>query len=389
MTSTAEKILCVDDDPNILEGFRRQLRKRFHIETALGGEEGLSAITNHGPFALVVTDMRMPGMNGIQFLTKLEEVSPQTVRMMLTGNADLQTAIDAVNEGHIFRFLSKPCSPDQLAKALEAGLTQYRLIHSEKELLEQTLQGSIRALMDVLALVNPEAFGRSSRIQRHVKQLAKHLKVPDGWRCELGAMVSQIGCVILPEKLLRKLYKGQELSPDETQMFNQHPCTGADLLAHIPRMKEVADIIMYQEKHYDGGGVPHDSVQGDAIPLGARLLKVALDFDALETAGLPKAEALFMLQQRTGWYDPSVLAAFNQVLSRELRYMLREVKAGDLKTGMIFAEEVRTESGVLLLAKGQETTSSLIARLHNFVGMGHITKPLRVLVPITVITDDG
>ena len=133
-----KKILLVDDDPNILQGYQRQLRKRFELDTVLSGREGLEAVASDGPFAVIVSDMRMPGMDGVQFLTQVRETASDTVRMMLTGNSDQQTAMDAVNEGHIFRFLTKPCNTDTFAKALEAALEQYRLITAERELLPGT-----------------------------------------------------------------------------------------------------------------------------------------------------------------------------------------------------------------------------------------------------------
>ena len=132
-----EKILCVDDEPNILEAYRRTLRKRFELDVACGGEEALQAIAQRGPYAVLVADMRMPGMNGVELLAKVRQIAPLTVRMMLTGNTDLQTAIDAVNQGHIFRFLTKPCSPEDFANALEAGLEQHRLLTAERQLLTQ------------------------------------------------------------------------------------------------------------------------------------------------------------------------------------------------------------------------------------------------------------
>src|SRR5467141_3678823 len=119
------KILCVDDDPNILAAIQRNLRKQFSIDTAVGPQPGLAALAQQGSYAVVVADMQMPGMNGVEFLKKVQEQSPDTVRIMLTGNADQKTAMDAVNFGHVFRFLTKPCSPEELALTLTAGLTQY------------------------------------------------------------------------------------------------------------------------------------------------------------------------------------------------------------------------------------------------------------------------
>jgi DNA-binding NtrC family response regulator len=136
-----EKVLFVDDDQNILASHQRMFRKQFALHTAMGGEEGLGSIAAHGPFAVIVSDMQMPIMNGVKFLTKARKLAPDSVRMILTGYADMQTAIEAVNEGHIFRFLTKPCHPEALAKALTAGIAQYRLLTAEKELTEKGILG--------------------------------------------------------------------------------------------------------------------------------------------------------------------------------------------------------------------------------------------------------
>jgi len=137
------KILCVDDESNVLEAYQRNLRKRFTIDTALGGEPALALIASQGPYAVIVTDMQMPGMDGVEFLTRAQQKAPDTVRLMLTGNADQKTAVEAVNKGHVFQFLNKPCPPEMLAVALENGIKQYRLITAEREVLEYTLNGSI------------------------------------------------------------------------------------------------------------------------------------------------------------------------------------------------------------------------------------------------------
>ena len=162
----AEKILLVDDDSNILDGYRRSLSNEFLMETALGGTEALALATDKGPYAVVISDMRMPGMDGIQLLSQIKAVSPDTIRVMLTGNADMETAINAINEGSIFRFLNKPCSKEVMARTITAALVQYRLVTAEKQLLEQTLSGSLQVLTEVLSLVNPAAFSRAERARR-------------------------------------------------------------------------------------------------------------------------------------------------------------------------------------------------------------------------------
>lgn len=376
-----EKVLFVDDDPHVLAGIQRQLRKAFQVDTALGAEEGLKAIRHNGPYAVVVSDLRMPKMDGVQFLSRVRELAPDSVRMMLTGFAEVEAAIQAVNEGNVFRFLTKPCDLDTLSRALESGLAQYRLVRAEKELLEQTLRGSIKVLTQILSLLNPEAFGRSSRIVRYVQEIAYVLKVKDTWQLETAAMLSQIGCIMLPEAALKKIYQGQLLDPEELQVFEMHPFVAADLVRQIPRLAPVAEIIAYQGKRFDGLGNPKDDRKGVNIPLGGRILKVALDFDALVAAGIRKNAAVLELKKRPGWYDPEVLAALETVVWLEARYLVQEVMHHQLADGMILDQDVETLTDTLLVTKGQEVTPIMRKRLKNFAETVGLKEPFRVLVP--------
>jgi len=133
----SDRILFVDDDTNLLAAFRRQLRKQFQIDTAEGGLAGLELVKANGPYAVIVSDFRMPLMDGIEFLSRVREMAPETVRIMLTGNADLQAAIQAVNEGNIFRFLTKPCSVDILGESLITGIEHYQHVAREREYNEK------------------------------------------------------------------------------------------------------------------------------------------------------------------------------------------------------------------------------------------------------------
>lgn len=376
-----ERILCVDDDPNILEAYKRALRKRFPIETALSGQEGLAAISRGGPCAVVVADMRMPEMNGVQFLAKVKEIAPQTVRMMLTGNADQQTALEAVNEGQIFRFMTKPCPPETMEKVLEAGVEQYRLVRAEKDLLSQTLRGSIKVLSEVLALANPAAFGRASRVHRFVRQLCKELKLERGWLIEIAALLSQIGCVALPEETLTKVYKRKELSPVEQQTYDRHPQIAKALLEHIPRLEGVAEIIAHQNDLYssplDDPGKRRDS---DAC-LESSVLKLALDWDELLASGMNDELAIAEINDRRGWYDPRVLAVLGKLVSVSEVHVVKRVELAELKEGMILADDVRSINGTLLCTKGQQVTRSMLACLRNYVINVGVQLPIKVFVP--------
>ena len=376
-----ERILCVDDDPNILQAYQRALRKQFHLEPALGGEEALAAIREQGPYAVVVSDMRMPGMDGVELLSLVRQLAPDTVRMMLTGNADQQTAIDAVNEGCIFRFLTKPCPPENFAKALRAAIEQHRLITAERELLTKTLGGTIKVLTDVLGLVNPIAFGRASRVHRLAVRLSKELGAEKAWLVEIASLLCQIGCISVPEETLNKVYKREGLSDAEVRALEGQSEIGRDLLRRIPRLEEAADIVAYQDKLYDGRGMPADGIRGQQIPLGSRILKLALDWDTLISSGMDEAMAIAQINDREGWYDPDVVEALRRALNIKSVHVLRHVRVHEMIDGAVLADDVRSIRGTLLCARGQEITPSMRARLKRYVANVGVQGPIGIFVP--------
>lgn len=378
-----EKILLVDDDLGVREAFQRNFRKIYIIETASCAREAAQVIARKGPFAVVVSDMRMPGMDGVQFLTSLKETAPDTVRIMLTGYAEVRSSVAAVNEGNVFRFLLKPCSMKQMHKTLEDALRQYRLVKAEKQLLEGTLSGSIKVLSELLALINPEAFGRSNRIHRLARQMALKLGLSGTWEMENAALLSQMGCIILPDEVVQKLSNGLPLSREEQRILETHPSIAADLLGHIPRMEGIAEMIAYQNKHFDGRGTPVDDKSGVDIPLGGRMLKILVDFDQLEIEGRTSGQVLNIMKGRKGWYDPALLDILEKVLIHEGSFILRQVNMDQLETNMILAEDVRTLKGMLLLAKGQEITPVVLSRLRTFSGIGGVREPIKVLLRLS------
>jgi response regulator RpfG family c-di-GMP phosphodiesterase len=360
------RILIVDDEALVLEGLRRQLRAHFEVTAATQPRRALELVASNGQFDVVVSDLRMPGMDGIALLSAIRNLSPDTVRVLLTGYADLEASIAAVNEGNIFRFLNKPCPTEVLVGALEAAVNQHRLIIAERVLLEQTLRGSLKTLTDVLALVNPVAFGRAIRARKMIGELATLEKVSDPWQAEIAAMLAQIGWVTLPAETTRKLYYGAALEPGEQAIVDNLPTLTEQLLANIPRFEPVREILRYQDKHYDGQGPPHNTVRGDAIPWGARALKAVLDFDVLESQGYSMQVALDTMRVRTGCYDPAVLKAMARLQGDRPRdATVIKLPLPAVQPGMIFAEDVKTRSGVLLIARGQEVTASLVVRIKN------------------------
>jgi response regulator RpfG family c-di-GMP phosphodiesterase len=373
-----EKILCVDDELNILLAMQRQLRKQFHVESAMGAEQALATMERGGPFSVIVSDLQMPGMNGLELLARVQEISPDTIRIMLTGQADLTTAIAAVNKNCIFRFLTKPCSAEELTGTLQAALDQYQLVTAERHLLENTLRASVKVLTEVLSLVHPAAFSRASRIHRYVRHLAAALNLRNAWQFEVAALLSQIGCITMDPGTLDRVYTGEELSEEEKRMFAAHPAAGRDLLLHIPRLEAVAHMIAGQSLEPSQTAIPSESQ--DAVSAGVHLLRAAIDFDRLITRDRSKEQALTQMRQRESDYDPKCLNALATFVPHEATMELRILKSAELRTAMIVDQDVRSKNGLLLLAKGQEVTPSVLGRLKAFASKTGILEPIRVLV---------
>ncbi|WP_287042879.1 HD domain-containing phosphohydrolase [Desulfonatronospira sp. MSAO_Bac3] len=375
------KVLFVDDDVNILEGFKRSLRRNYSVDTATGAMEGLKAINEKGPYAVVVADLKMPGMDGIQFLGRVRELFPESVRIMLTGHGDLDAAIEAINEGSVFRFLTKPVPPHLLTRTLDDAIAQYRLIVSEKEIMESTVSGVVGALTDVLSMVNEDAMARAARIKRFVRDLAVHMGETDVWFYETGALLSQIGGLALPENIRLKIKNGEKLTPEEKQTFSQHPMIAADIISRIPRLEEMSRMISQQEKYYNGQGFPEDGIRGKDIPLGARILKVVLDYDLLMNRGYSRKNTLLRMLDRKGRYDPAVIRNFIEVLQMEDEYELKQVRINDLVPYMVVTEEIYSLSGMLLLRSGSELSLNQVDKLRNLDETYGVKQPFSVLVP--------
>ena len=377
----AEKILLVDDDSNILDGYRRSLSREFVMETAMGGEQALKLAADNGPYAVVVSDMRMPGMDGIQLLSKIKAQSPDTIRVMLTGNADMETAINAINEGSIFRFLNKPCSKETMAKTLTAALVQYRLVTAEKQLLEQTLSGSIQVLTEVLSLVNPAAFSRAERARRYIHHIVTSMKLPNVWQYEVAAMMSQLGCVTLPSETIEAVYSGEKLSANEQTQYDAHPSVAYDLLSKIPRLEPIAWMIEHQNRPVRE---VDDSEKKD-MRLGAEILRLTLAYEKLIHKGVSRTEAVHTLTGQNKNFSPQFFDALVELDPNSDEGEIRQCRIEALATGMIIQQDVRTGEGELLVSKGQEVTSPLLSKLKNFHARRVITGDVTVSLPTTTL----
>ncbi len=379
-----EKVLCVDDDPNVLASYHRQLRKQFDVEVAVGSEAGLRTMSVQGPFAVILADMNMPRMNGIQFLNAVKAHSPETVRMILTGNADLKTAMDAVNTGSIFRFLTKPCEPEVLIGAIQAGIEQYALVTAEKNLLKSTLTGSIKVMTEILSMVNRTAFSRAERMRGFVSDLVKTMKLQDAWQYEVAAMLSQIGCMMLPHRLLEKVAKLEHLTAEEDELYRSHPAVASKLLNRIPRLGMISQMIEGQLRSFRSFDKVERESGNEHIALGSQILRAALDYDSLIMLGRSNSEVIRVFEQRTGEYNPAIVAALKKLLvsgASQKAEQIIDIGVSEVRIGMIADQDIMGMDGMLLVPKKHQITYPVLLLLRNVAKESGVCEPFRVRVP--------
>ncbi len=365
-------ILCVDDEPRVVDGLALHLRRDYEVLTANGGQSALQILKEKGAPAVIVSDMRMPGMDGAALLKQVKHLYPETTRILLTGEPGRDAAIAAINEGQIFRFLTKPCPPDQLRAAIEAGVIHHRLQRAERVLLQETLVGCIKALVDILAITNPVAFGRATRVKRLATDLAAALGNKGFWQLEAAAMLSQIGYISLPVELVEKLYYAKRLTPEERALADGAPFVAQKLLGHIPRLGQVMEILAASQD-------AKSNVPDPLIKLGAGILRLVLEYDAHIAQGLPVSGAIAAIRAHAVRHDPTLVDGLESMIGPAAGTgLISEVSVGRVTPGMVFMDDLRTSVGTLLVPKGFEVTETFLERMRNF-GSAILQERVRVM----------
>ena len=373
-------ILLVDDDTKILETHRKILENRYQIDTAPDGSQGLAALKQDKEFSLIISDFNMPGMDGIEFLSKAEGISPFTTRMMLTVFNELDVALKAVNEGHIFRFLTKPLDPKTLIQACEAGVRQYQLITIERDLLDKTLHGGVMILTELLALANPVAFSRAGRIRKYVNHIVSQLGLPDAWQYDLAATFSQIGGITVPPAVWEKTMSEVPLSDKEAKMLAAQPRIISALLSKVPRFESLAGMIEHQSDRFFPKSASGNLKAEDEILLGGHILRAATEFERLIARGLSQSDALAELRAPANEFASGVLDALASSGVASPDRTVKAVSVHALDTSMILDEDVISQDGLLLAPQGQNVTTLMIERLSNFVHEVGVVEPIHVVV---------
>ncbi|WP_034603088.1 HD domain-containing phosphohydrolase [Maridesulfovibrio frigidus] len=365
------RILFVDDEINLLKSVKAMFRKQYSVDIAEGPEKGLEMIQNGNKYAVIISDLKMPGMDGIEFLHRVQKITPDTTRIMLTGHADVEAATLAVNRGHVFRFLTKPVQADEMRRILDAATKQYSLVTSEKELLRGTLRGCIRVLTEVLSVVSPETFSLSQRIKSLAVKTAERSGIRNTNQLELAAMLSQLGCISLSEATLHKIHSGEELTEIEQKEFAAHPSISVKLLSNIPRLDQVVEIISNQNKRVD---------EFPDMPIESKIIKACLDFETFRGRGLSSSASFSEMKKNSEWYDQDILESLEDSATIKDHYEKKMLPVSDLKPGMIMNQNLSTSTGVLVIAKGQEIGEAILARLNNIARNNKLPDQINVLI---------
>jgi len=407
--SVTSTLLFVDDEQNILSSLKRLFRSTGHnILTAISGAEAL-VILEKEEVDLIVSDMRMPGMDGAMLLAQVASNYPDVVRILLTGYADMDSTIRAVNEGHIYRYISKPWEDNDIKitvqKALETKHLQIerdRLLeltrkqnealkdlnqNLEKKVEERTEElkvaheslrksyfSSIKTFSNLIELREGAVSGHSKRVAESAQKVALKLGLDKEQIQQVffAALLHDIGKICLSDELIRKPFNS--LAPMDKKVVAKHPVLGDALLMSFGPLHDAAKMIRSHHEYLDGSGYP-DRLKDDAIPLGAKILAVVNDYDALQNGGivpkrLPPEEARqYLISNRGRLYDADVVDAFvgkDSVDEMPARTPEAKIDVKDLKVGMVLSRDLVTKGGILVLSEGYILDEGLIEKIQKF-----------------------
>ena len=366
-----------------MKGFKLNLRKDFEVHLATDGLEGLEVFKKENDFAVVLSDMRMPRMDGATMLAEIKKLNPEVVTVLLTGYTDFESAMAAVNEGNVFRMLSKPCPPEALIKVLNDAAAQHDLIKSKRILLDKTLRGAVDALAQSLSTAKPLFFGRAQRVRRLANELASMMNVANSWRVDVAAVFSQLAYISLPEAVSEDVYHKRKLETEVKEIVKRLPKETASIIDKIPGLEEVGEILNKIDVQHR-----FEKDDPDGLRLTASILKVALDFDFYEEQGHARSIIVQTLLSRGHDYDPKVCECLSEILVvTEKTYKLEELTIKELDVGMRLAQDLRLdEDGFLVASSGADVDRQLLKVIRNYNSC-YLESPFPKKIQVTIPVD--
>ncbi|MFH1059074.1 MAG: HD domain-containing phosphohydrolase [Pseudomonadota bacterium] len=321
----APRVLLVDDDSHLRAGLRRLLHRHYHLEEATDGRQALEKLS-HDRFAVMVTDLNMPQMDGFELLDLAKELSPDTVRVVLTGQADLERVLRAVNEGYVYRFLLKPCAPEELTQSVGSALEQFQRQQAARELaglrkLNQALEGIVMGFSRLVEARDPYTAGHQQRVAQLAEAIARRLGLAPEMveSVRVAAMVHDLGKIYVPAEFLNRPGR---LTPVEFQIIRTHPEVGAEALKPLDFHWPISEIVLQHHERLDGSGYPR-GLAGVEILEQARIIAVADVTEAMSShrpyrPGLGLDAALAELESGSGRiYAPEVVEVCQELFLRQ------------------------------------------------------------------------
>jgi response regulator RpfG family c-di-GMP phosphodiesterase len=412
----AGTILCVDDEPNILSALRRLFRSQgYEVLTEQSARAGL-AVLDARPVDLVISDMRMPEMDGVQFLEQARARCPDTLRLLLTGNADVRLILDAVNRGQIYRYITKPWDDNEMSMVVRHALERQGLEREKRRLealtvdqneqlreLNQSLEAKVASRTEELRKVLDDLVGTNDKLKRNfltsiqvfsslielrganlaghsrrVADLARRIALKLGLEARevqqifIAGLLHNIGKIGFSDSLLEMPVP--RMNGELLGLYRAYPARGEQLLMPLEDLREAATLVRAHQERFDGEGFP-DRLAGLDIPIGARILALASDYDNLQIGTLterqlrPEQAARIVIESRGKRYDPAVVAAFAEVTTgRPVEKPLRDqaLAVSKLKPGMRTTRDLITRDGSLLLSAEHVLTARMIQQIADF-----------------------
>ena len=367
--SIQETVLIVDDTPDNITVLSNILKQKYRVLAANNGETALKILKNEKKIDLVVLDILMPGMNGYE-VCKAIKSTPSLFEIPVLFASSLSEVEDIVKgfKAGAVDYVTKPYQKEEIFARIKVHLELKKAKGEIQTLLSKTLLGSLKLMMEMLTINQPQLVPQSTRVKRYVKAILPKLKLSqsDALAVELAAMLSHIGCISMPSEIMRKVFAGFNLTNEETARYLKFPETGARLVENIPRLEKTAAIIRNQLIPVKKLPFAPDQVEF----LGSILLNVLTSFDVLINQGVAEEYALVRLKMMFLDCPGILLNALHEVLDEGKEPLPQPVTVRALLSGMVLAEDVMLQDGNLLLPKGTELTNNLIELIQRFTKQG-------------------
>ncbi len=370
----APHVLCVDDDERVLRVLRRTLAGQFCVDTATSGPQALELLARKS-YAVLLSDLRMPGMSGAELLNEARRLTPHTTRLLLTGQADFDAAVSAANEGKVFRFLLKPYQPEELIEYVTQSARYHELQTAEAELLGTTLGDTVAMLTELMGLVWVDAPARALRARRMVRRLAELAELRAAWHVELAAVVTLLARITMGREAFLELSLPAELRLAECKVLSCCLETAERLLKPIPRLEPVRELLLAARDAGRSDGARVASNRADQA-----ILLLILDLMLLTERSGDESAALRELAEQGVGFEPSWLEALAELSDPGPSGLEFQATVQELESGMRLASDVvATGSGQVLLHKGSELTRATLERIRNYARRGGVVEPVSVV----------